>query len=77
MSQLLPRFAAVSQRIEDMRKIGQIVLQSEIMEAPATVQRATLPGDMRRLRGIPIMAPGVGGTSPGTDPVSVLFAMGA
>jgi hypothetical protein len=73
-TQLLPRFTAALQRIEDMQKIGRIVLDSEGSGLPATVQRATLPGDMRRLRGIPITGPGIGGTSPGTDPVSVLLA---
>jgi hypothetical protein len=73
-TQLLPRFWARQERIEGMEKIARIVLEADAVEAPATVQRATLPGDMRRLRGIPISVRGIGGTSPGTDPVSVLLA---
>lgn len=65
---LLPRFMAVSQRIEDERKIGRILIESEGAEVPKTVARATLPGDNRRLRGIPVCARGVSGVSPGTDP---------
>lgn len=70
MSQLLPRFTATSQRIRDEQKIGRIVLESGPTEVPKTVARATLPGDMRRLRGIPVCTFGVGGTSPGTDPLA-------
>jgi hypothetical protein len=73
MSHLLPRFTAASQRIEDERKIGRIVLESRDAEQPRTVTRATLPGDMRRLRGIPIACRGVGGVSPGTDPLAALL----
>lgn len=70
MSQVLRRFSAAMERIEDQRKIGRILLESEALDAPATVARATLPGDNRRLRGIPCVARGVTGVSPGTDPVS-------
>lgn len=70
MSNLLPRFTALSQRIEDERNIARIVLEAGPAEVPKTVARATLPGDMRRLRGIPICARGVGGTSPRTDPLA-------
>jgi hypothetical protein len=34
---------------------------------PKTVARATLPGDTRRLRGIPVVG-ATTGTSPGSDP---------
>ena len=75
MSHLLPRFSAVSQRIEDERKIGQIMIDSALADVPLTVARATLPGDMRRLRGIPVCAMGVGGTSPGTDPLGAALRL--
>lgn len=68
MSQLLRRYTARSERMEDERKIGRIVLESTAMVLPTTVARATLPGDNRRLRGIPVVARGVSGASPGTDP---------
>ena len=72
MSAILPRFTASMQRIEDQRKIGRILLESTAMEVPATVARATLPGDNRRLRGIPVVARGVSGVSPGTHPSDCL-----
>ena len=70
MSHLLRRFHAQSERIEDERKIGRIVLESTEVTV-VTVARATLPGDNRRLRGIPVVARGVAGVSPGTDPSSI------
>lgn len=73
MSQLLRRYHAASERIADEQKLGRILLESQSVEAPKTVSRATLPGDMRRLRGIPITARGVGGTSPGTDPLAAVL----
>lgn len=66
---LLPRFTAATERIEDERKIARVLLESESAEVPHTVARATLPGDNRRLRGIPCIARGVSGVSPGTDPL--------
>lgn len=69
MTQPLPRFDAHHQRIDDERKLARILLETgEQAPAPQTVQRATLPGDNRRLRGIPTVARGVAGVSPGTDP---------
>jgi hypothetical protein len=68
MSQVLRRFNASMERIEDERKIGRILLESQAAESPTTVTRATLPGDTRRLRGIPCIARGVAGVSPGTHP---------
>jgi hypothetical protein len=72
MSQVLRRFNAAMERIEDQRNIGRILLESSTMDVPQTVARATLPGDNRRLRGIPCVARGVSGVSPGTDPVSCI-----
>ena len=65
---LLPRYNASAQRIEDERKLSRIILESTSAEVQ-TVTRATLPGDNRRLRGIPCIARGVSGVSPGTDPL--------
>jgi hypothetical protein len=72
MSHLLRRFHAHSEHIEDERKIGRILLESSIAEVPRTVARATLPGDNRRLRGIPCVARGVAGVSPGTHPTDAV-----
>lgn len=72
MSLILPRFYAAMQRIEDERRLGRILLESTTAEVPPTVARATLPGDTRRLRGIPCIARGVRGASPGTNPSDAL-----
>lgn len=71
MSHLLPRFTAVTERLEDERRIGRIVLAA-VDPIPKTVARATLGGDYRRLRGIPVCARGVRGVSPGTDPSAAM-----
>lgn len=70
MSQILRRFNQAMERVEDERKLGRIL--QETGETPKSVARATLAGDPRRLRGIPVIARGVSGTSPGTDPSTVL-----
>lgn len=67
MSLPLPRFYAHITRIHDQAAVDQAVRQAADT-TPTTVQRATLPGDNRRLRGIPAVARGVAGVSPGTDP---------
>jgi len=67
VSHPLPRYT--DQHLEDERKIVRIILEAQPADQPvATVSRATLPGDTRRLRGIPVIARGVSGTSPSTDP---------
>lgn len=71
MSRILPRFNAEMERLEDQRKVAKIVLEASPEVVSQTVARATLPGDTRRLRGIPCVARGVAGVSPGTDPRSV------
>jgi hypothetical protein len=73
MSLLLPRFNARQQAIEDERNIGRILEEAGPAEVPKTVSRATLPGDNRRLRGIPVVARGVAGVSPGTHPLHALL----
>jgi hypothetical protein len=74
-SQLLPRFSAVTERAERARKIAAIVRETECSaeSATKTVAQATLAGDERRLRGVPCIARGVGGASPGTNPVAELL----
>lgn len=67
MSQVLPRFSAAAQRIADAEKLGRIL--RETGEVTVAVGRATAGGDDRRLRGIPCIARGVAGVSPGTDPI--------
>jgi hypothetical protein len=74
MNILLPRFNAIAQRLEDERRIARIVLEAGVAEAPATVSRATLAGDPRRLRGIPMLGRGVGGAQVGTRPLEAVLA---
>ena len=68
MSQILPRFHRRQQEREGQAAVERAVRES-IPENTETVARATLPGDRRRLRGIPV-AGGACGTSPGTDPLA-------
>lgn len=67
---ILPRFYRRQCEAEDRRKLDQIIEESATIE---TAPRATLPGDTRRLRGIPVCAMGVRGTAPGTDPLAELL----
>ena len=67
MNQPLPRFYAHITHIQDQQKLNQTLQETTPTETPTTVTKATLPGDTRRLRGIPV-AGGACGTSPGTDP---------
>jgi hypothetical protein len=73
VSHILGRFHRRQQAVEDQRKIGRIILEVGGEAPPATTSTVTLPGDKRRLRGIPV-AGGACGTSPETDPVAVLLA---
>lgn len=75
MSQLLPRFYRRTLARQDAVAVDRAVRES-IDATPSTVARATLPGDMRRLRGIPVCTFGVSGTSPGTDPLEYVTRRG-
>ncbi len=60
-----------------MQKIAAIIL--EVADAPpdsnGKVYRRSADGHNRqRSRGVPIIRRGVGGTSPGTDPLAALLA---
>src|SRR5215831_6498186 len=70
MSQLLRRFHAPQERLSDLAKIDRILEETTDVGPTSTVARATLPGDPRRLRGIPVCAMGVGGVAPGTNPLA-------
>lgn len=72
---LLPRFFRFTERAESERKIARIILEAGLNEVPPTVARVTLPGDTRRLRGIPAIGRGVAGVSPGTHPTDVVRRM--
>ncbi len=69
MSQPLPRYRTDT----NPTKIDKLVEDAGSLPTTSTVSRATLAGDTRRLRGIPVQARGVGGTSPNTNPVQALM----
>jgi hypothetical protein len=70
MSRLLPRYTET--RLDHERAVSRVILEAQD-PTPTTVAKATLPGDTRRLRGIPV-AGGACGTSPGTDPLAAAIA---
>lgn len=60
------------QRAQREQQISRIILQADPSSidttAASATSRATLPGDTRRLRGIPAIGYGVTGAIPGTIP---------
>ena len=64
MSRPLPRYTPDT----DPNKLDRILAHTIDIETTTTTHtKATLPGDTRKLRGIPVIG-GTSGTSPGTDP---------
>lgn len=61
---LLPRFR------------GDIGFEVKIAEDRPVLTRATAQGDARKLRGIPALAPGVGGAQPGSLPHVEILKLG-
>ena len=71
MSRLLPRYTTITST--DALKVDKIVGNSTAPDITITNKnKQTEPGDKRKLRGIPVVG-GVGGTSPGTDPLGALL----
>jgi hypothetical protein len=70
MSRILPRFYREQQAAEDAARLAQVLLETGEPVPPKTTSSVTLAGDTRRLRGLPAVARGVAGVSPGTDPVA-------
>lgn len=67
MSRPLPRYTDT--RLEDERKLARILLESGgSVPSPAARRGGDLAVEAQRLRGIPCIARGVGGTQPGSDP---------
>lgn len=66
MPQRLPRFYAHLQRVEDERKIGEILREGgEVESEPGTPLRRSADGHNRdRRRGLPVVSKGIGGASP-------------
>lgn len=71
MSQPLPRY--IDTHADDERRLARILLETGDPTPIQTTTRATLPGDTRRLRGIPAIGRGVSGASPGTNPLTELL----
>lgn len=74
MSQILRRFDAHRERLEDARRLGKILLETGEAAPPAPRAGVTAGGDETRLRGLPAVAKGAPGRIPGTDPVAALLA---
>ena len=73
----MPRYDAAKQRIEDERKLEAILLEAEAAppDSNGKVYRRSADGHNRdRRRGLPVVSKGVGGASPGTDPLGALLA---
>ena len=75
---LLPRWSAELERIQDMKRIGQILLRDGTEAPPdlnGRVHRRSADGHNRdRRRGLPLITRGIGGASPGSDPVRELVS---
>ena len=68
-SRLLFRFTDAY--VEDERRLARIISETGAQARPALSLALADPGD---LRGIPVIARGVGGTSPGSDPLGAAIA---
>lgn len=66
MTEILPRFYREQLAALDAARLDEILAESTAVVAP--IGGATLAGDTRRLRGLPVIGRGIGGTSPGSDP---------
>jgi hypothetical protein len=74
--ELLPRFHRFQQQVEDERRIAAIILEGgEVGNGAGLPLRRSADGHTEdRRRGLPMVSKGVGGTSPGTDPMRALLA---
>jgi len=74
--QRLPRFYRWQEQLEDERKLAKILLESggslDEVAGPKLVNGAD-GHNWQRMRGLPIVAKGVRGVAPGTDPVGELL----
>ncbi len=72
--QPLPRFLDRQRMLDEQRRVLDRILLEVGDEAPASAAGATAVGDPRRLRGLPAVGRGTGGTVFGTDPLRALIA---
>lgn len=74
MNRLLAKYRQDEERERAYRNVARAVREST--EAISLRTDPLLPADPTDLRGIPCVAHGVGGTSPGTDPLLAVIARG-
>ena len=72
--QPLPRAFRRQLQAEDAAKLERILVDvGELAPEEDEVRPSARGGDWRRMRGVPVVGPGVGGTSIGTDPLRALL----
>lgn len=70
---LLPRFSATRRELD--RKVARIILETGAGLPPVEMKdRRVFKAEAAELRGIPVQARGVGGVSPGSDPLRHVIA---
>ncbi len=77
MPELLPRWNAYLQRVEAEKAVAKAILEGGEVhpDSNGRVFRRSADGHNRdRRRGLPMISKGIGGTSPGTDPLRALLA---
>ena len=77
MAELLPRWNAYLERVEAEKAVAKAILEGGEVhpDSNGRMLRGSANGHNRdRRRGLPVISKGVGGTSPGTDPVQALLA---
>jgi hypothetical protein len=76
VAQRLPRYYRRQLEAEDAQKIEKIILEGRELESdPGRPLRQSADGHSSdRRRGLPVISKGVGGASPGTDPLRALLA---
>ena len=70
---IVPRHQALEQRAADLEKVIAIVDGSNVPPAKSAGKQTghrSGEGDQQRMRAIPVIAPAVVGTIPGTDPLA-------
>jgi hypothetical protein len=70
-----PRYLRLQLEVEDAAKVDRVVRQVEAVTEEVEVQPSARGGDWRRMRGLPIVGPGVADASPGTDPLKAVLEL--
>jgi hypothetical protein len=69
----LPRAFRQQERLADEQKLARILLETGEALPESEVHPSARGSDWRRMRGVPVCGPGIGGTAIGTDPVRELL----